>query len=38
LHDKDEMADLSADEKRLLKAAIGREARQRAERRGARRE
>lgn len=38
LYDKDEVADLSPDEKRLLKAAIEQETRQRAQRRGTRRE
>lgn len=37
-HDKDEVADLSPDQKRLLKAAIEQETRQRAQRRGTRRE
>jgi hypothetical protein len=38
LYDKDEVEDLSPDEKRLLKAAIEQETRQRTERRGTRRE
>jgi hypothetical protein len=37
LHDKDEVADLSPNERRLLKAAIEQETRQRAERRRTRR-
>ena len=37
LYDKDEVEDLSPDEKRLLKAAIEHESRQRARRRGTRR-
>lgn len=37
LYDKDEVADLSPDEKRLLKAAIEEETRQRARRRATRR-
>lgn len=38
LYDKDEVADLSLAEKRLLKAAMEQETRQRAQRRGTRRE
>ncbi len=38
LYDKDEVEDLSPSEKRLLKAAIAQESRQRARRRGTRRE
>ena len=37
LYDKDEVVDLSPDEKRLLKAAIEQETRERARRRGMRR-
>jgi hypothetical protein len=38
LYDKDEMADLSPDERRLLRAAMEQEVRERARRRRARRE
>jgi hypothetical protein len=38
LYDKDEVEDLSPDEKRLLKATIEQETRQRTQRRGTRRE